>query len=169
LQQKLRGGTLPGSFDDQDVLETAAKLALVQYFAVVQANETMSETNLQRGSQPGQLFRPGTEVRYVRDEMRRIGRLINAGSLAEAREACAALMFDLQVIIVGRPHLAWQFAELLGRCGATGLSRRFHVAAGFGSAGAPRPVERVNSQPTPQPVSARSSRPRVLAGGLTPD
>jgi len=166
LREYLGGGSLPGSFDNDDVYETVAKPALVQYFAVGQANETMSETDLKRESPPGHLFRPGTEVRYVRDEMRRIGRLTNAGSLAEAREACAALMFDFQVIIVGRPHLAWQFADLLGRCGATGLSRRFQVAAGFSSARAPQPVEPVDPPRPPQPVSAGASRARVLAGGL---
>ena len=126
----------------------------------------MLETNVKRDLPLDRPIRPGTEVRYVRDEMRKIGRTTDAGSLAEAREACAALMFDFQVIIVGRPHLAWQFADLLGRCGATGLSRRFQVAAGFSSARAPQPVEPVDPPRPPQPVSAGASRARVLAGGL---
>jgi hypothetical protein len=137
---------------------------LVQYFAVGQANETMVETGKKRETPPGPPFRLGTDVRYLREEMRRISRLTNAGSLAEAREACAALMFDFQVIIVGRPHLAWQFAELLGRCGATGLSRRFQAAAGFNSTRAPSLSERVRSQRPPQ-----SSPACVLMGELTTD
>jgi hypothetical protein len=139
---------------------------LVQYFAVGQANETMLETDLKREPAPGHPFRPGTEVRYLREEIRRIGRLTNAGLLAEAREACAALMFDFQAVIVGRPHLAWQFAELLGQCGAAGLSRRFQVAAGLSSAGVPRPIGRTTSQP---PVTAGSSPTRALIGELTTD
>jgi len=156
-------GTLPHSFDNRDAPETASKLAFVQYFAVGQANETMVETGSKREF-PGPPFRPGTDVRYLREEVRRISRLTNAGSLAEAREACAALMFDFQVIIVGRPHLAWQFAELLGRCGATGLSRRFQAAAGFNSIRAPSLAERVRSQRPPQ-----SSPACVLMSELTTD
>jgi hypothetical protein len=114
------------SVRDRNLNETG----LVQYFAVGQANETMLETNLKRETLPGHPFRPGTDLRYVRDEMRRIGRLTDAGSRAEAREACAALMFDFQVIIVSRPHVSWRFGELLGRCGATGLSKRFQTASG---------------------------------------
>jgi hypothetical protein len=128
----------------------------------------MLETDLQQKS-PGHPFRPGTDVRYVRDEMRRIGRLTNAGALAEAREACAALMFDFQVIIVRRPHLAWQFAELLGRCGATGLSSRFQVAAAFNRVGMPRPAARVDSSATKASAPASSSPGRVLMGELTTD
>ncbi len=128
----------------------------------------MSETDLQRGPRPGRPFPPGADVRYVRDEMRRIGRLANAGSLAEARAACAALMFDFQVIIVGRPHLAWQFAELLGRIGATGLSRRFQIATGFNRIGVARPADPVNS-PAAGSVSANSSPARALIGALTTD
>src|SRR5690242_11580472 len=129
----------------------------------------MSETDLKRESPPGHLFRPGTEVRYVRDEMRRIGRLTNAGSLTEAREACAALLFDFQVIIVGRPHLAWQFAELLGRCGATGLSRRFQVAAGLNASGMPGRAACVGSPRPSQSVAAGSSSAAAYVGELTTD
>jgi hypothetical protein len=169
LSEKLGGGTLLGSFDNRDVLETASKLARVQYFTVVQANETMIEANPKRDSHLHHPFRPGTEVRYLRDEMRRVGRLADAGSLVEAREACAALMFDFQVIIVGRPHLGWQFAELLGRCGATGLSRRFQIAAGIGNIGAPRPAQRVAYPWQPQSVTAGSSQTSVLISEVTSD
>jgi hypothetical protein len=129
----------------------------------------MLETDLQRESPPGHPFRPGTDVRYVRDEMRRIGRLTNVGGLAEAREACAALMFDFQVIIVRRPHLAWQFAQLLGRCGAVGLSTRFQVAAGFNRIGVPRPAESVGSSAATASVPSDSWPERVLMGELTTD
>ncbi len=169
LSENLGSGTLLGSFDIRDDLETASKLARVQYFAAGQANETMLETESKRGSSPGRLFRPGTEVRYLRDEMRKIGRLTNEGSLAEAREACAALMFDFQAIIVGRPHLAWQFADLLGQCGAAGLSRRFQVAAGFSSGGVPRPARSVNSPRPTQSVAASSAPSRVFMGELATD
>jgi hypothetical protein len=128
----------------------------------------MLEPDLERGPHPGHPFLLGTDVRYVRDEMRRIGRLANAGSMAAAREACAALMFDFQVIIVGRPYLAWQFADLLGRIGATGLSRRFQVARGLNRIGVPRPAEPVNSAAAAS-VPASSSPARLLMGELTTD
>jgi hypothetical protein len=129
----------------------------------------MLETNVKRDLPLDRPIRPGTEVRYVRDEMRKIGRTTDAGSLAEAREACARLMFDFQVVIVSRPHVAWQFAELLGRCGATGLSRRFQIAAGFNQMDVARRSGRIDQSGPPLPTTENSSPARVLAGELTAD
>jgi hypothetical protein len=73
---------------------------------------------------------PGAELAHVRDQLRRIARLVSAGMHPEAREASAALMFEFQAIILARPQYAARFADLLRRCSAIGLSKRFHLAAG---------------------------------------
>ena len=129
----------------------------------------MLETIMKQDPPLGRPIRPGTEVRYVRDEMRKIGRMTDAGSLDDAREACARLMFDFQIVIVSRPHVAWQFAGLLGRCGATGLSRRFQIAVGFNQMDVARRCERLNQSGPSLPATENSSPARVLAGELAAD
>ncbi|HEY7577794.1 MAG TPA: hypothetical protein VH855_09375 [Acetobacteraceae bacterium] len=90
----------------------------------------MQKTKPEHSAFAARPIAPGAELAHVRDQLRRIARLVSAGMHPEAREASAALMFEFQPIILACPQYAARFADLLRRCGAAGLSRRFQLAAG---------------------------------------
>lgn len=69
-----------------------------------------------------------TSLTWVRDQLALISALTTAGSVIEARSACADTMFGFQPLIASDPDLTARFAEVLGACGATVLRRRFLIA-----------------------------------------
>lgn len=58
----------------------------------------------------------------------------------EAREASADLLFALQPLIVAHPGFAAKMVDVLRRCGAVALLRRFSLAAYGGSTGIVTPL-----------------------------
>jgi hypothetical protein len=90
----------------------------------------MQKTKPEHSAFAARPIAPGAELAHVRDQLRRIARLVSAGMHLEARETSAALMFEFQPIILRCPQYAARFADLLRRCGAVGLSRRFQLVAG---------------------------------------
>ncbi len=52
----------------------------------------------------------------------------DAGLFYEAREACAALLFDFQPLLAARPELLQRFRVALRRCKAKQLQRRLAIA-----------------------------------------
>src|ERR1700685_1104892 len=74
---------------------------------------------------------PGIEaadLAMVRLELREIAVLAAAGRPAEAREAIAELLFGFQPLIAARRDLRSRVIDLLIRCNATPLLRRFMTA-----------------------------------------
>jgi len=89
-----------------------------------------NRASVQRGPTPhGRAIRPGAELEHVRGQLRRIAALADAGYRSEAREASAGLLFEFQPVIVAYSELASQYVDVLRRCEATALQRRFLLAA----------------------------------------
>jgi hypothetical protein len=65
----------------------------------------------------------------VREQLRRIAALADDGQQAQAREASADLLFDFQPLIAANRDLTSLCEDVLLRCGATALRRRFLLAA----------------------------------------
>jgi hypothetical protein len=92
--------------------------------------EPDNHATLKRGpTLHGRAIRAGAELDYVREQMRRIAALADAGLRMEAREASAELLFDFQPVIVAHAEFVSQYVDVLRRCEATALQRRFLLAA----------------------------------------
>ena len=68
------------------------------------------------------------DAAVVVGEIGRIMTLAEAGRMFDAREACAALLFDYQPVLAAHPMLLQRFAGVLQRCKAEQLLRRLSVA-----------------------------------------
>jgi hypothetical protein len=96
-----------------------------------------SRSDVKFGSTSRESIGSHTGHDLVRERLRLIGALAAAGHNAEAREASADLLFDFQPLIAAHVDLVSLCEDVLLRCGATALWRRF-VLAVHGHAATPR-------------------------------
>jgi hypothetical protein len=68
------------------------------------------------------------DANFVREHLAWIAALADRGSNAEARGACADLLFDFQPLVAAHPDLVALCDDVLLRCGATALRFRFFLA-----------------------------------------
>jgi len=88
------------------------------------------------------------DLNFVRRRLARIAGLAGRGSHAEARGACADLLFDFQPLVAAYPDLIARCDDVLLRCGATALRSRFLLAV-HGEAAASVMPKRQMSEPVP--------------------
>jgi hypothetical protein len=93
------------------------------------------------------------DLDLVRERLPGIAALAVGGRPAEAREACADLLFDFQPLITAHAGLLARTIELLGQCGATALRRRLLVAINGDEAAAPGPVISIQRRAGPRSPS----------------
>jgi hypothetical protein len=100
------------------------------------------------------------DVCFVRERLMSIAALADRGSHADARGACADLLFDSQPLVVAHTDLATLCDDVLLRCGATALRFRFRLAAYGEAPGGDTARRRASVTPnrlahgTPQPLAA---------------
>jgi hypothetical protein len=73
-------------------------------------------------------FQSRGDASFVHERLAWIAALADRGSSAEARGACADLLFDFQPLVVAHPDLVALCDDVLRRCGATALRFRFFLA-----------------------------------------
>lgn len=106
----------------------------------------------------GRAIHPGAELEYVRKQLRRMAELADAGLRMAAREAGADLLFEFQPVIVAHSELASQDIEVLRRCEATALRRRFVMAAYDDAIAIPVQLTRAADPPA---ITAGRNSPRL--------
>src|ERR1700691_5882122 len=95
------------------------------------------------------------DLAMVRLELREIAVLAAAGRPAEAREAIAELLFGFQPLIAARRDLRSRVIDLLIRCNATSLLRRFMTALPGDEPIEPETVTRAPPRTTGSPKAPR--------------
>jgi|HubBroStandDraft_1064217.scaffolds.fasta_scaffold46848_3 hypothetical protein len=110
-------------------------------------------------SHPGRLhsrtFHSRDDARFVRERLASIAALADRGSNAEARGACADLLFDFQPLVAAHSDLVALCDDVLLRCGATALRFRFLLAVHGNASG-----QRVSI--TPKRRTHRALEPRTV-------
>jgi hypothetical protein len=95
-------------------------------------SDKFSGFNFNRSS-PAHAAHPRQGPELVRARLTKITTLADQGLKFEARAASADLLFEFQALIVAHEDIASRFIDVLKRCDATALLRRF-MAAAYGDA-----------------------------------
>jgi hypothetical protein len=104
-------------------------------------------------------FKSRDDARFVRDRLTSIAALADRGSHAEARGACADLLFDFQPLVAANPDLVTLCDEVLLRCGATALRFRFLLAVhGDAPARQAHIMRNRRADRAPEPLSAMAKQ-----------
>ena len=106
------------------------------------------------------------DLALVRLELREIAVLAAAGRAEEAREAIAELLFGFQPLIAARRDLRSRVIDLLIRCNATSLLRRFMTALHGDDPVEPETVTRMRPRTAASPKAPRPEVARRRAEAM---